>query len=101
MKHPRKQSNSVCTAYYNEVTINNACQTMPQHVLYGMTEGPAAAKPGATKNKHLPAKKKLLVAEIHKEDKISWPKHSRLYGNSNILMNIQFETSFELFRMVW
>ena len=29
MKHPRKKSNSVCTAYYNEVTINNARQTTP------------------------------------------------------------------------
>ena len=29
VKHPRKKSNSVCTAYYNEVTINNACQTTP------------------------------------------------------------------------
>ena len=33
-----------------------------------MAKRPATAKPGATKNKHLPAKKKLLVAEIHKED---------------------------------
>ena len=32
VKHPRKQSNSVCTAYYNEVTINNTRQAMPQHV---------------------------------------------------------------------
>ena len=69
MKHPRKKSNSVCTAYYNEVTINNAHQTTPQHVLcHGMAKQPAAAKSGTTKNKRLPAKKKLLVAEIHKED---------------------------------
>ena len=37
---------------------------------YGMAKRvTAAAKPGATKNKRLPAKKKkLLVAEVHKED---------------------------------
>ena len=34
-----------------------------------MAKQPATAKPGATKNKRLPAKKKkLLLAEIHKED---------------------------------
>ena len=36
-----------------------------------MAKRPAAAKrpkPGAKKNKRLPAKKKLLVAEVHKED---------------------------------
>ena len=35
-----------------------------------MAKQPAAAKPGATKNKRLPAKKKkkLMVAEVHKED---------------------------------
>ena len=33
-----------------------------------MAKRPATAKPGATKNKCLPAKKKLLVAEVHKED---------------------------------
>ena len=70
VKHPRKQWNSVCTAYYNEITINNTRQTTSQHVLYGMAKQPAAAKPGATKNKHLRQKKKRkqLVAEVHKED---------------------------------
>ena len=58
VKHPRKQSNSVCTAYYNEVTINNTRQTTPQHVLYGMAKQPAAAKPGATKKQAPPGKKK-------------------------------------------
>ena len=58
VKHPRKKSNSVCTAYYNEVTINNACQTTPQHDMAWLLERPAAAKPGATKNKRLPARKK-------------------------------------------
>ena len=34
-----------------------------------MAKQPAAAKPGTTKNKCLPAKKKkLMVAEVHKED---------------------------------
>ena len=68
VKHPRKQSNSVCTAYYNEVTTNNARQTMSQYDMACMAKRSAAAKPGATKNKHFPAKKKLLVAEVHKED---------------------------------
>ena len=60
----------MCTAYYNEVTINNARQTTPQHDLWPAWLLKAAAKPGATKNKRLPApgKKKLLLAEVHKED---------------------------------
>ena len=34
-----------------------------------MAKRPAAAKPGSTKNKRPPGKKKkLLVAEVHKED---------------------------------
>ena len=58
VKHPRKKSNSVCTAYYNEVTKNNPHQTTPQHNMAWLLKRPAAAKPGATKNKCLPAKKK-------------------------------------------
>ena len=66
VKHPHKQSNSVCTAYYNEVTKNNARQTMPQHVLWHIIA--AAAKPRRYKEQAPPRKKKLLVAEIHRED---------------------------------
>ena len=74
----------------------------PTRFMACMAKRPAAAKPGAMKNKRLPAKKKLLVAEIHTEDQdtVSRPKHSRLHGNSNTSTNIQFETSFELFRTV-
>ena len=56
-----------------------------------MAKQPAAAKPGATKklkNKHLPAKKSYWWLKSTKKIKISWPKHSRLYGNSNTSMNM-------------
>ena len=68
-----------------------------------MAKRPAAVKPGATKNKHLPAKKKkkkkkkLLVAEVHKEGQDILTKAlEAFYGNSNTSTNIQFE----LFRTV-
>ena len=69
-----------------------------------MPKRPAAVKPGATKNKHLPAKKKkkkkkkkLLVAEVHKEGQDILTKAlEAFYGNSNTSTNIQFE----LFRTV-
>ena len=33
VKHPHKQRNSVCTAYYNDITINNACQNMQNGIV--------------------------------------------------------------------
>ena len=38
------------------------------NTFYGMAKRPATAKPGTTKEQASPGKKKLLVAEIHKED---------------------------------
>ena len=71
VKHPRKKSNSVCTAYYNEVTINSARQTTPQHDhgRHGYCND-KARRYEEQGNKRLPApgKKKLLLAEVHKED---------------------------------
>ena len=62
-----------------------------------MAKRPVITKSGATKAKRLPAekKRKLLVAEIHKEEQGISAKALEPYGNSDTSTNIQFETGFE------